>query len=193
MPMTGRADAMSARHNRDTRFIDAQVGARLRQRRNEATAKEIARWRCTTRLILARSSGRSASSLFGLTAAAEALGITRKALSDLLNGHTGVSPDMAIRLAKVFGSTADTWLRMQMQHDLWDARQRADKIKALPRPTLLAERAKRLVPKDPSPAALRSAPSPAVRVAVREREGAHRWGMGRVRATQRPPSRAGRG
>jgi addiction module HigA family antidote len=64
-----------------------------------------------------------------VTAAAEALGVTRKALSDLLNGHTGVSPDMAIRLEKVFGSTADTWLRMQMQHDLWEARQRADTIK----------------------------------------------------------------
>ena len=68
---------------------------------------------------------------FGLTvtAAAEALGVTRKALSDLLNGHTGVSPDMAIRLEQVFGSTADTWLRMQMQRDLWVARQRSDKIK----------------------------------------------------------------
>ena len=64
-----------------------------------------------------------------VTAAAEALGVTRKALSDLLNGHTGVSPDMAIRLEKVFGSTADTWLRMQMQRDLWEARQRADTIK----------------------------------------------------------------
>jgi antitoxin HigA-1 len=64
-----------------------------------------------------------------VTAAAEALGVTRKALSDLLNGHTGVSPDMAIRLEQVFGSTADTWLRMQMQHDLWEARQRAGKIK----------------------------------------------------------------
>src|SRR6267142_5519840 len=64
-----------------------------------------------------------------VTAAAEALGVTRKALSDLLNGHTGVSPDMAIRLEKVFGSTADTWLRMQMQRDLWEARQRADQIK----------------------------------------------------------------
>ena len=64
-----------------------------------------------------------------VTAAAEALGVTRKALSDLLNGHTGVSPDMAIRLEKVFGSTADTWLRMQMQWDLWEARQRADTIK----------------------------------------------------------------
>ena len=64
-----------------------------------------------------------------VTAAAEALGVTRKALSDLLNGHTGVSPDMAIRLEKVFGSTADTWLRKQMQRDLWEARQRADTIK----------------------------------------------------------------
>lgn len=64
-----------------------------------------------------------------VTAAAEALGVTRKALSDVLNGHSGVSPDMAIRLEKVFGGNADTWLRMQMQHDLWQARQRADLIK----------------------------------------------------------------
>ena len=63
-----------------------------------------------------------------VTAAADALGVTRKALSDLLNRHTGVSPDMAIRLEKVFGSTADTWLGMQMQCDLWEARQRSDKI-----------------------------------------------------------------
>jgi len=63
-----------------------------------------------------------------VTAAADALGVTRKALSDLLNGHTGVSPDMAIRLEKVFGGTADTWLGMQMQYDLWEARQRSDKI-----------------------------------------------------------------
>jgi addiction module HigA family antidote len=64
-----------------------------------------------------------------VTAAADALGVTRKALSDLLNGHSGVSPDMAVRLEKVFGSTAETWLRMQMQRDLWEARQRTDKIK----------------------------------------------------------------
>jgi addiction module HigA family antidote len=64
-----------------------------------------------------------------VTAAAEALGVTRTALSDLLNGHTGVSPDMAIRLEQVFGSTADNWLRLQLQRDLWEARQRSDKIK----------------------------------------------------------------
>jgi addiction module HigA family antidote len=64
-----------------------------------------------------------------VTDAAHALGVTRKALSDLLNGHSGVSPDMAIRLEKVFGSTADAWLRLQLQRDLWQARQRADSIK----------------------------------------------------------------
>ena len=64
-----------------------------------------------------------------VTAAAEALGVTRKALSDLLNGHSGVSPEMAIRLEKVGWSTADYWLRMQVQRDLWEARQRAGTIK----------------------------------------------------------------
>ena len=62
-----------------------------------------------------------------VTAAAEAGGVTRKGLSDLLNGHSGVSADMAVRLEKVFGNTAHTWLRMQ--HDLWEARRRADEIK----------------------------------------------------------------
>lgn len=63
-----------------------------------------------------------------VTAAAEALGVTRKALSDLVNCHSGVSPEMAIRLEKVGWSTADHWLRMQVQRDLWEARQRADRI-----------------------------------------------------------------
>ena len=63
-----------------------------------------------------------------VTAAATGLGITRKALSELLNGHTGLSPEMAIRLAKVFGSSAETWLRLQMQYDLWQAEQRAETI-----------------------------------------------------------------
>lgn len=60
----------------------------------------------------------------GLTAtrAAQGLGVTRQALSELVNGHTGVSVEVAIRLAKAFGSTPETWLRMQMAHDLWQAR-----------------------------------------------------------------------
>ena len=67
----------------------------------------------------------------GLTvgAAAEGLGVTRKALSDLLNGHSGVSPEMAIRLEKAGWSTAEAWLRMQMQWNLWQARKHASKIK----------------------------------------------------------------
>jgi len=64
-----------------------------------------------------------------VTAAATGLGITRKALSELLNGHTGLSPEMAIRLAKAFGSSAETWLRLQMQYDLWQAEQRAETIR----------------------------------------------------------------
>ena len=45
-----------------------------------------------------------------VTAAAKGLGVTRKALSELLNGHSGVSPEMAIRLSKAFGGTPETWL-----------------------------------------------------------------------------------
>jgi antitoxin HigA-1 len=105
--------------------------------------------------IPARSSGRSASSLSGLTvtAAAEALGVTRKALSDLLNGHTGVSPDTAIRLEKVFGSTAGTWLWMQMERDLWEVRQRADEIKIKTRfaTTALCQRSEPRVALHPRP------------------------------------------
>jgi antitoxin HigA-1 len=64
-----------------------------------------------------------------VTATAAALGVTRKALSDLLNGHSGVSPEMAIRLEKAGWSTADHWLRMQMQYDLWRARRQAASIR----------------------------------------------------------------
>lgn len=67
---------------------------------------------------------------FGLsvTRAAEGLGVTRQALSELINEKVGVSVDMAIRLSKAFGSTPETWLGMQMAYDLWQARSRADQI-----------------------------------------------------------------
>jgi addiction module HigA family antidote len=63
----------------------------------------------------------------GLTVmrAAESIGVTRKALSELLNGHSGVSPVMASRLEKAGWITADHWLRIQMQYDLWHAKRRA--------------------------------------------------------------------
>ncbi|MCY3669452.1 MAG: HigA family addiction module antitoxin [Alphaproteobacteria bacterium] len=63
-----------------------------------------------------------------VTEAARGLGVTRQALSQLVNERTGISVDMAIRLSKAFGSSPETWLRMQMAYDLWQARARADRI-----------------------------------------------------------------
>ena len=63
-----------------------------------------------------------------VTRAAEGLGVTRQALSDLVNEKAGISVEMAIRLSKAFGSTPETWLGMQMAYDLWQARDRADEI-----------------------------------------------------------------
>ncbi len=64
-----------------------------------------------------------------VTEAAEGLGVTRQALSDLVNGKAGLSVDMAIRLSKAFGSSAETWLGLQSAYDLAQARGRARTIK----------------------------------------------------------------
>ena len=61
-----------------------------------------------------------------VTKAAIALGVSRKTLSAVVNGRYGVSPDMAMRLAKAFGTTASLWLNMQQNYDLWVVRQRID-------------------------------------------------------------------
>ena len=63
-----------------------------------------------------------------VTGAARGLGVTRQALSQLVNERTGISVDMAVRLSKAFGSSPETWLRMQMAYDLWQARERAERI-----------------------------------------------------------------
>ena len=63
-----------------------------------------------------------------VTRAAEGLGVNRQALWELLNGRTGVSVEMSIRLSKAFGSTPETWLGMQMACDLWQVRGRAREI-----------------------------------------------------------------
>ena len=55
--------------------------------------------------------------------AAEALGVSRKTLSAILNGRSGISPEMAIRLSIAFGTSAESWLNQQAQYDLWMARQ----------------------------------------------------------------------
>lgn len=61
-----------------------------------------------------------------VTEAAKALGVTRKTLSALLNGRSGISPEMVLRLSKVFGRSAEGWLKLQLQYDLWHTQQRVD-------------------------------------------------------------------
>ena len=56
-----------------------------------------------------------------VTAASEILGVSRKQLSDIVNCHAGISPEMAIRLDKAFGGGAETWLRLQAAYDLAQA------------------------------------------------------------------------
>lgn len=63
-----------------------------------------------------------------VTAAAEMLGASRKALSKLLNGHIGISPEMAVRLSKAFGGSTESWLTQQMQYDLTQIQKRAESI-----------------------------------------------------------------
>ncbi|MBY0428476.1 MAG: HigA family addiction module antidote protein [Alphaproteobacteria bacterium] len=64
-----------------------------------------------------------------VTQGAKILGITRPTLSNIINGKAAISPEMAIRLAKVFGSRAEVWLRMQMAHDLAKAEQKSGRLK----------------------------------------------------------------
>ena len=59
-----------------------------------------------------------------VTEAAKALGVSRKTLSALLNGRSGISPEMAIRLSKAFDTSAESWLNEQMHYDLWVAEQK---------------------------------------------------------------------
>jgi addiction module HigA family antidote len=58
-----------------------------------------------------------------VTQAAEALGVSRKTLSSILNGRSGISPEMAVRLSIAFDTTAESWLNQQTQFALWRAEQ----------------------------------------------------------------------
>jgi addiction module HigA family antidote len=62
-----------------------------------------------------------------ITSAAQALGVTRKTLSELVNERCGISPEMAVRISKAFGGTAEGWLVQQAQYDL--AQVQSDRIK----------------------------------------------------------------
>ena len=56
-----------------------------------------------------------------VTDTARSLGVSRKALSSILNGRTGISPEMAVRLSMAFNTSAESWLSQQIQYDLWHA------------------------------------------------------------------------
>ena len=79
-------------------------------------------------------------------AAAEALGVSRQTLDKIINGRGSVTPDMAIRFEKIFGSSAETWLRQQLAYDLAEARTRESEILA----TVHPHGPKAVSPKQPS-------------------------------------------
>ena len=64
-----------------------------------------------------------------ITAGAKILGVTRQTLTKIVNGKSGISAEMAIRLTKAFDGTAETWVRMQASYDLAQARKDEGKIK----------------------------------------------------------------
>jgi antitoxin HigA-1 len=66
-----------------------------------------------------------------ITDAAAALGVTRNTLSELVNGKRGISPEMAVRIAQVFGGTEEGWLVQQAQYDLAQVRRDRLKLKRL--------------------------------------------------------------
>ena len=64
-----------------------------------------------------------------VTAGAKILGVSRQTLNKIVNGQAGISPEMAFRLTKAFGSTKETWLEMQLAYDLAAVRKDKSKIK----------------------------------------------------------------
>lgn len=64
-----------------------------------------------------------------VTAAAKALGVSRKTLSGIVNGRVGVTPEMALRLSLAFDTTAESWLGQQLQYDLWQAEKKHSRLR----------------------------------------------------------------
>jgi addiction module HigA family antidote len=63
-----------------------------------------------------------------VTDTAKALGVSRKTISNILNGHAGISPEMAVRLSIAFNTTSESWLNQQLQYDLWFAEKERKKL-----------------------------------------------------------------
>ena len=66
-----------------------------------------------------------------VTAAAEGLGVSRKQLSAILNGRASISSEMAVRLSLAFGTSADVWLKHQLQYDLWQAKKQHKRLRVV--------------------------------------------------------------
>jgi len=66
-----------------------------------------------------------------VTQAAEALGVSRKTLSAIVNGRAGLSPEMAVRLSIAFNTTAESWMNQQIQYDLWHAEQGRKRLRVM--------------------------------------------------------------
>ena len=64
-----------------------------------------------------------------VTAAAQRLGVSRQSLNNVLNGKSGISAEMAVRLGKAFGGSAESWLRLQVAYDLAQVRKHESQIK----------------------------------------------------------------
>jgi addiction module HigA family antidote len=64
-----------------------------------------------------------------ITEAAKALGVSRKTLSSIINGKSGISPEMAVRLSIAFNTSSESWLNQQSQYDLWLAEQHRDELR----------------------------------------------------------------
>lgn len=64
-----------------------------------------------------------------ITEAASKLGVSRKTLSEIINGRSGISPEMAIRLSMAFDTSPESWLKQQMMYDLWKAEKKAKNFK----------------------------------------------------------------
>lgn len=67
-----------------------------------------------------------------VTAAADALGVSRKTLSSIINGKAGISPEMAVRLSIAFNTTSESWMNQQTQYDLWQAELNRSKLQVKP-------------------------------------------------------------
>lgn len=67
-----------------------------------------------------------------VTAAAEALGVSRKTLSSIVNGKAGISPEMAVRLSIAFNTSSESWMNQQAQYDLWQAEVRRSELNVKP-------------------------------------------------------------